>query len=104
MTATQWEQVWLLFKQVSDIPASHQRALLESGTNDKEVIAQVLTLLSETSQPAIPPSSPSRTGTRIAHYEVNEMIGCGGMGEVYSATDLALERTVAIKFLPAHVL
>ena len=39
------------------------------------------------------------TGTTIARYVVGPLIGAGGMGEVYTATDLQLERQVALKFM-----
>ena len=39
-------------------------------------------------------------GTRIGSYEVVALIGEGGMGEVYRATDTNLGRDVAIKVLP----
>ena len=41
--------------------------------------------------------------TRLGPYQILAPIGAGGMGEVYKATDTRLERTVAIKVLPAHV-
>ncbi|MDA1095507.1 MAG: serine/threonine-protein kinase [Acidobacteria bacterium] len=40
-------------------------------------------------------------GARIGHYDVSALIGVGGMGEVYQATDTNLKRQVAIKVLPA---
>ena len=41
-------------------------------------------------------------GTRLGPYEIVAVIGAGGMGEVYKATDTRLSRTVAIKVLPSH--
>jgi serine/threonine protein kinase/tetratricopeptide (TPR) repeat protein len=46
-------------------------------------------------------SSPLSSGTRLGHYEIRSKIGAGGMGEVYLAIDTELDRTVAIKILPA---
>jgi len=41
--------------------------------------------------------------TRLGRYEVRSLLGKGGMGEVYLAWDSELERTVALKLLPAEV-
>jgi hypothetical protein len=39
-------------------------------------------------------------GTRIGSYEIVGPLGAGGMGEIYRARDVRLDRTVAIKALP----
>ena len=43
------------------------------------------------------------TGSRLGPYEIQSALGAGGMGEVYKARDTRLDRTVAIKVLPADV-
>ena len=44
-----------------------------------------------------------QTGTKLGRYEIRSHIGAGGMGDVYLALDTELDRTVAIKVLPANV-
>src|SRR6185295_12313173 len=40
-------------------------------------------------------------GTKLGPYEILSPLGAGGMGEVYRAHDIRLDREVAIKVLPA---
>ncbi len=42
-------------------------------------------------------------GTRLGPYEIETPLGAGGMGEVYKGRDTRLDRSVAIKILPAHL-
>jgi serine/threonine-protein kinase len=55
------------------------------------------------SGPATVPGSELAAGQQLGHFRIDRPLGAGGMGEVYLATDLALDRPVAIKVLPAAV-
>jgi uncharacterized RDD family membrane protein YckC len=66
---------------------------------------------------ATDPGSPRRTaggtpraeevdplvGRRLAHFLIQRKLGSGGMGEVYLATDLALDRSVALKVMTGEI-
>jgi serine/threonine protein kinase/Tol biopolymer transport system component len=42
-------------------------------------------------------------GTKLGRYEIRSQLGAGGMGEVYLARDTQLDRSIALKILPAEV-
>src|SRR5205807_711438 len=42
-------------------------------------------------------------GTKLGRYEIRSQLGAGGMGEVYLAHDTQLDRSIALKILPAEV-
>ena len=73
--------------------------------SDRDLSAQVWSRLSVLEQPHVDsdvPESPpvdDLAGRTFGPYQIETLIGSGGMGEVYRARDTRLNRPVAIKFL-----
>ncbi len=60
-------------------------------------------MLTETGRGKMPGKVSLARGTRLGSYVIEDSIGSGGMGEVYRALDTTLQRVVALKVLPDHL-
>jgi serine/threonine protein kinase len=95
MNEEQWRAVWKLYQASVTIPEGDRRTFLGTITESPEIRDAVLKMLRSGDAPEV----SDYAGQRIGHYLVTGRIGHGGMGEVYSARDTELARSVAIKFL-----
>jgi serine/threonine-protein kinase len=105
------------FDRIADAPAAERTALLRELAADDPAVASRVAQLLETDAdeflsappaalgPLATPRSALRGGTRIGGYELLDLIGEGGMGEVYAARLVTadFEKRVAIKVLRADL-
>src|SRR5580765_7589174 len=92
------------------LEASRRAAFLDQAcAGDEELSREVASLLASDAKAAsflaapAAETSPSAIGRRIGHYQVQSLLGAGGMGEVYLAEDTQLGRKLALKLLPAQL-
>jgi eukaryotic-like serine/threonine-protein kinase len=116
MTSERWQQIARVFHAAKDRSARERSAFLAAECGgDEELRREVESLLTHASSEAGAldrgahgvavqllgqPGSGGMIGRRLGGYELQQLIGIGGMGEVYRARDSRLGRDVAIKILP----
>src|SRR5271170_1522249 len=107
MSGGRWRRVEELFHSAADLaPAERSAFLARACAGDDELRRQVEALLAQDGakdnvfEVAVA-NAATLKGQQIGPYVVGELIGKGGMGEVYGARDTKLQRDVAIKVLPA---
>ncbi len=108
-----WSKIEQLFHLALEQPAAKRRAYLDEACPDPEMRKSVESLLERADDKSFLEGSPvSRVeatrrmwgaGHKLGRFEIIELIGAGGMGEVYRARDSSLRRDVAVKAVRASV-
>src|SRR5215475_4180096 len=113
---TRWEQIEKLCQSALELEESRRAAFLEEAcAGDEGLRQEVESLLRfegrgdrfieepalEVAAKMISPEKPeSLLGQQVGSYQIQSLLGAGGMGVVYKGRDLRLNRSVAIKVLP----
>ena len=125
MTSERWQKIEELFHAASEREPEEQTAFLDEGCGgDVELRDEVAALLASLDKAGAFIETPplagaistmvaesadeaaqsqayrSLLGRRVGRYEIQSWLGAGGMGEVYLAHDVMLDRRIAVKVLP----
>jgi Tol biopolymer transport system component len=115
MTPDRWQQISRIYYDALARDDGERASFLREACRDDEVLRQeVESLLAQPvseeflAEPALAmatgrvddPAEPTLTGQRLGVYHILDLLGVGGMGEVYRARDTKLGRDVAFKVLP----
>jgi Tol biopolymer transport system component len=119
MTSGRWQRIDEIYHATLARPPAERAAYLdEACRGDLELRSEVESLLAQAGAASsfletnamqvvgralAAEDAASWVGRMFGHYEMRSIVGVGGMGDVYLAHDIRLQRDVAIKCLPRHV-
>ena len=114
MDSERWQRVAQLYESALERDPRERGAFLaEAGADDAELRREVESLLAqekaqlvidrpmlEAAASVFDEPSDLAVGAHVGPYRIDHLVGAGGMGQVYHATDTRLNRSVALKVLP----
>ena len=116
MPTDRWQQISALYHEALARPRDERPAYVRDAcAGDDSLKSEVEALLAVDREAALvdtpaleaaaraiaDEAGPALIGRRLGAYQITAFLGAGGMGEVYKARDTRLDRTVAIKIIPA---
>src|ERR1022692_4153931 len=115
MSSGRWERTKEILEQALRLAAQERQAYLGAACGaDADLRRELESLIASYEEAGssflgadasevlqLTPPRALSSGTELGPYELIELLGTGGMGEVYRARDARLDRIVAIKILPA---